>query len=126
MKKLALSVAVATAITGSIEAQAINPFGNFEALQQTIECSRRPGTDYLVCTNKFVPAEESQDEEDTSTDTTPVSNPEPTPTGRYYFSEPSELVISERYFPEVHDLAPIRDHAGPPNTDLGTMEVADF
>ena len=101
-------------------------FDFFQQIEQSIECVRKPGTDYLVCTNKFVPAEESQDEEDTSTDTTPVSNPEPTPTGRYYFSEPSELVISERYFPEVHDLAPIRDHAGPPNTDLGTMELADF
>ena len=127
MKKLALTVAVAAATTGSIEAQAFNGFMNFEALQQTIECVRKPGTDYLVCTNK---TKDSEDEDDTSTDdTTPVSNPDPTPepTGRYYFSEASELTIPEQYWPEVHDIEPgIADHAGPPPTMLGEWGVADF
>lgn len=119
MKKLVLSVAVATAITGSIEAQAINPFGNFEALQQTIECFRKPNTDYLTCTNKTVDSEE---------DTTPVSNtaPPPEPEGRYYFSEPSELVIPEQYFPEVHYLAPTVETMGPPAVNVGAITVEDF
>ena len=33
-------------------------FDFFQQIEQSIECVRKPGTDYLVCTNKFVPAEE--------------------------------------------------------------------
>ena len=122
MKKLALSVAVATATVGSVEAQAATAFFNFEALQQTIECIRKPGTDYLVCSNKFVPADDEEEE----TTPEPVVEPTPEPTGRYYFSEASEVTIAQDYFPAVHDLAPAYDYSGVPNTDLGAIEIADF
>ena len=120
MKKLALTVAVAAATSGSVEAQAFNGFMNFEALQQTIECVRKPGTDYLTCTNKTVDSEEE-------TTTEPEVESTPEPTGRYYFSEASELIISQEYWPEVHDKEPgVYDHMGPPPTMLGEWGVADF
>ncbi len=96
MKKLALTVAVATAITGSIEAQAINPYGNFEALQQAIECFRKPGTDYLYCTNKIVDSEE----EDTTPEPVVVT---PEPEGNQWFSEPVDIVIPEFYWPLISE-----------------------
>ena len=39
-------------------------FDLFEQIQHSIECARKPGTDYLTCTNKVVPPDD--------TDTTPV------------------------------------------------------
>jgi len=54
-------------------------FDFFQQIEQSIECVRKPGTDMLVCSNKFFPVDD--EEEDTSTDTTPVSNPESTPVG---------------------------------------------
>ena len=120
MKKLVLSVAVATATAGSADVQSFNGFTNFEALQQTIECVRKPGTDYLVCTNKIV---DSEDEEDNSTDTTPVSNPEPVveptpdPEGNQWFSEPIDIVIPEYYWPLIHE-----DIEGPHIEFIDTMD----
>ena len=60
-------------ITGSTQAGAFQGFDMFEMLQQTIECTRKPGTDYLTCSNKVVPPTEE-------TDTTPVVEPVPEPT----------------------------------------------
>ena len=72
-------------------------FDFFEQIEQSIECVRKPGTDYLVCTNKWTPADSDDDAED-SADTTeePVvdTTPEPTPD-----SEPAwDLYNRERVY----------------------------
>ena len=50
-------------------------FDFFEQIQHSIECARKPGADYLTCSNKLTPAHE--EEEVTSTEPEPI--PEPTP-----------------------------------------------
>ena len=98
-------------------------FDIFEQIQQSIECVRKPGTDMLVCSNKFVPT--GDEEEETTPE--PVVTPTPEPEGRYYFSEASELTIPQEYWPEVHDKEPgVYDHMGSPPTMLGEWGVADF
>ena len=96
-------------------------FDFFEQIQPSIECVRRPGTDYLTCTYK--PADDTEEED---SDTTPTSNPTPAPVGRQYFEEPVELVIPEQYFPAINDIAPALSEMGPPDSNLGSIEVADF
>ena len=97
----------------------------FEQIEQSIECVRKPGTDMLVCSNKYVPEEEEED-------TTPEPAAEPTPAPsvpscRRYFEEPVELVIPEQYFPEIYDRVPnVLGYMGPPASNLGSIEVADF
>ena len=66
MKKTILAVAIAT-VSLNAEAQLSNPFGQFEVIQQSIECVRKPGTDYVVCNFKPVDSEDD------------TGNPEPTP-----------------------------------------------
>ena len=44
------------------QAEIPNPFGQFQMLYQNIECFRKPGTDYLVCSNKVNEAEEEEEE----------------------------------------------------------------
>jgi hypothetical protein len=122
MKRTLLAITALMLSIGCTKAGAYNPFDNFEVLQQQIECFRKPGTDYLYCTNKV-----KEEEED---DTTPVSNPEPNPEPvpeTYYFSDPVELVIPEQYFPAIMDVVPdIVGYMGPPASNLGSIEVADF
>lgn len=98
MKKLALTVAVAAATAGSIDAQATTAFFNFEALRQTIECVRKPGTDYMVCTNKIV---DSEDVEGITSE--PVVEPTPEPEGNQWFSEAVDIEIPEFYWPLIHE-----------------------
>ena len=49
-------------------------FDFFQQIEQSIECVRKPGTDMLVCSNKFVPVDNEEEEE-----TTPEPVVEPTP-----------------------------------------------
>ena len=97
-------------------------FDFFEQIEQSIECVRKPGTDMLVCSNKFVPA----DDEDEETIPEPAVEPTPEAEGRQYFSDPVEITIPEENFPAINLIAPAREHMGPPNTNLGSIEVADF
>jgi len=48
-------------------------FGNFENLMQSIECTRKPGTDYMVCKPKTEPVEEPEPEPDPEPQTREVS-----------------------------------------------------
>ena len=48
-------------------------FDFFQQIEHSIECVRKPGTDMLVCSNKWIPAEEEEEE------TTPEPVVEPTP-----------------------------------------------
>ena len=57
------------------QAEIPNPFGQFQMLQQTIECVRKPGTDYLVCGPKTQDEEEAEEIEPQD----PIANPEPEP-----------------------------------------------
>ena len=67
-------------------------FDFFEQIEQSIECVRKPGTDYLTCSNKWTPAEETEEE----TTPEPVVEPIPEPEApKTYF----ELV--ENAFPDV-------------------------
>ena len=56
-------------------------FDLFEQIQHSIECARKPGTDYLTCTNKVVPPDDTDTtpvvEPVTEPTTPPVSNPKP-------------------------------------------------
>jgi hypothetical protein len=117
-----LSAALLSCAAASLSnpAWSFQGFDLFQQIKQSIECVRKPNTDYLTCTNKTVDSEEE--------DTTSVSNPgpPPEPEGRYYFSEPSELVIPEQYFPEVQYLAPTLETMGPPAVNVGAITVEDF
>ena len=95
--KTAPLVITALLALGSTQVSAQNPFGNFEALQQTIQCFRKPGTDYLYCTNKV------EEEEDVVT-TNPDPIPEPTPV-------PPEPQY-DLYNRDVTELAGLIDFAG--------------
>jgi hypothetical protein len=48
-------------------------FGNFENLMQSIECTRKPGTDYMACKPKTEPVEEPEPEPDPEPQTREVS-----------------------------------------------------
>jgi hypothetical protein len=63
-------------------------FDFFEQLQHSIECARKPGADYLTCSNKVV----SQDDDD-GDDATPVA-------------EPVVVVKPKTYFVKVEDAFP--------------------
>ena len=52
-------------------------FDLFEQIQHSIECARKPGTDMLVCSNKFVPVDDEEEE----TTPEPVVEPTPVPVG---------------------------------------------
>jgi hypothetical protein len=52
-------------------------FDFFQQIEQSIECVRKPGTDMLVCSNKFVPADDEEEE----TTPEPVVEPTPVPVG---------------------------------------------
>ena len=46
-------------------------FDFFQQIEHSIECVRKPGTDMLVCSNKFFPVDDEEEGENT--------NPEPIP-----------------------------------------------
>ena len=52
-------------------------FDFFQQIEQSIECVRKPGTDMLVCSNKFVPVD--HEEEETIPEPVVEPTPEPTP-----------------------------------------------
>ena len=95
MKKLVLGVAVAAATVGSMEsgAQQYNPWQTFELLKQTIECVRKPGTDYLTCSNKQV----SDDTQSTSEPV--VQEPVRNTDGNQYWARPVDIVIPREAWP---------------------------
>ena len=90
-------------------------FDLFEQLQHSIECARKPGTDMLVCSNKFVPRD-NEDEEETTPE--PVVEPTPEPEGNQWFSEPVDIEIPESYWPLIHE-----DIDGP---HIEFVDVMDF
>ena len=75
-------------------------FDFFQQIEQSIECVRKPGTDMLVCSNKFVPVDNEEDEE---TAPEPVVEPTPEPEGNQWFSEPVDIVIPEFYWPLISE-----------------------
>jgi hypothetical protein len=52
-------------------------FDFFQQIEQSIQCVRKPGTDMLVCSNKFVPVDDEEEE----TTPEPVVEPTPVPVG---------------------------------------------
>ena len=72
-----LSAALLSCAAASLSnpAWSFQGFDFFEQIEQSIECVRKPGTDMLVCSNKFVPADD--DEEETNPE--PVVEPTPPP-----------------------------------------------
>ena len=74
-------------------------FDLFEQIQHSIQCFRKPGTDMLVCSNKFVPADDGEEE----TTPEPVVEPTPEPEGNQWFSEPVDIVIPEFYWPLISE-----------------------
>ena len=49
MKKTFIAISTLMLTLGCTKAGAFQGFGHFENMLQTIECVRKPGTDYLVC-----------------------------------------------------------------------------
>ena len=78
-KDVVMNRLFSTALLSSAAASLSNPawsfqgFDFFEQIEHSIECVRKPGTDMLVCSNKFVPADDKEEE------TTPEPVVEPTP-----------------------------------------------
>ena len=66
-------------------------FDFFQQIDQSIECVRKPGTDMLVCSNKFVPADDEEED-----DANPVVGPVAELESNYF-------VKVEGAFPDVTD-----------------------
>ena len=60
MKKTVIAVSALMLSIGCTKAGAFGGFGNFEALQQSIECVRKPNTDMVICKPKTEPVEEPE------------------------------------------------------------------
>ena len=96
MKRTLLAITALMLSIGCTKAGAFNGFGNFEALQQSIECVRKPGTDYMVCTNKVTPSDDAE----------PIVDPEPDP-------EPEDLIPEyDLYNRDVQELNGLIDMVG--------------
>ena len=76
-------------------------FGLFEQIQHSIECARKPGSDYLTCSNKVV----SQDDDDTTPVVEPVTEPTTPPLSNF---KPEY----DYYNREIQDLAGVIDMPG--------------
>ena len=88
MKRILIALLL---ITGSTQAGAFQGFDMFEMLQQTIECTRKPGTDYLTCSNKLTPADDTED----TTAEPVVVIPTPEPTGWDLYNR-HEIILSDK------------------------------
>ena len=87
-------------------------FDFFQQIEQSIECVRKPGTDMLVCSNKFVPTED--DEEETTPEPVVEPTPEPEPPKTYF-----ELV--DNAFPDQTPLSFFFTDTSTVNETIGAL-----
>ena len=82
-----LSAALLSCAAASLSnpAWSFQGFDFFQQIEQSIECVRKPGTDMLVCSNKFVPTDDEEEE----------ATPEP--------AEPPPLATPATYFQLVEN-----------------------
>ena len=65
MKKTVIAISALMLTFGGTKAGAFQGFDMYQMLETSIECVRKPGTDYLVCTNKWTPADSDDNTEPT-------------------------------------------------------------
>jgi hypothetical protein len=87
-------------------------FDFFQQIEHSIECVRKPGTDMLVCSNKFVPADD--EEEETTPEPVVEPTPEPEPPKTYF-----ELV--DNAFPDQTPLSFFFTDTSTVNETIGAL-----